>query len=506
MFNQPGRLEQVRPLAGAPVVLGLHEVHLIFNSSDGRRCAIYAALALPDAPGPHALIIHLPGGGQTVATADLHFWTARGFACASLDWQNGLFDHDHARKSVWPSGVVCAHEPLGDWRQAIIPLAVETVGVVIDWAATFSDIDVTRVGLTGISWGGYLTWVVNAHEPRLRAAVPVYGCGGLFADHPCRPPIPADVGERWRRDWEPSALAAQQLSPVSFLNGSNDFFGWLRDGDPLMDALTVPRRRSYAPNLDHAVTPEQSALAVAWMRQWLCGGATVPDEPRYDGKRLVVDERQPISAIEPWWSPSTCADDSRCWWPGEAPAAARWRLTLVRYASGLVLSTAVTSCAPTTHDLLPDLWPDLRAGLGWRWNLGGTQLHGNDTRVAVLTDDSTRVRIVSERTSAGGVILRQLADPRWNHGKIQALRLRVESATAIITLRVAIRWADGSTRHEASGLAPVSTDGWLTIAPALLSWWPVELVFAAVMQLIIDDIPAGPFVLGPLERVRAESV
>ena len=36
-----------------------------------------------------------------------------------------------------------------------------------------------RVGMTGISWGGYLTSLVCGLDSRLKFAIPVYGCGHL---------------------------------------------------------------------------------------------------------------------------------------------------------------------------------------------------------------------------------------------------------------------------------------------------------------------------------------
>ncbi len=151
-------------------------------------------------------------------------------------------------------------------HQLILPLAVRAVSAVIDWLERDQRIDRNCIGITGISWGGYLTWVANAHEPRLRAAVPVYGCGGVLdRGHPYLPRLPAHIRRAWLTDWEPSRLAQRQRSPVCFLSGSDDFFGWPRHGDRLLDALSVPSRRSYAANLDHAVEPSQSALAVAWM-------------------------------------------------------------------------------------------------------------------------------------------------------------------------------------------------------------------------------------------------
>ena len=43
--------------------------------------------------------------------------------------------------------------------------------------ASLPDVDSKRLGITGISWGGYLTCIVASLDDRLRVAVPVYGCG-----------------------------------------------------------------------------------------------------------------------------------------------------------------------------------------------------------------------------------------------------------------------------------------------------------------------------------------
>ena len=45
------------------------------------------------------------------------------------------------------------------------------------------DVDAERIGVTGISWGGYLTCIVAGLDDRLKFAVPVYGCGFL-GDNP----------------------------------------------------------------------------------------------------------------------------------------------------------------------------------------------------------------------------------------------------------------------------------------------------------------------------------
>ncbi len=349
-LNRPGllrevQLSDVRHEGGVFVT----SAHLIFNSRDGRRCAVFAAISVPDGPGPHPLVVHAPGGGQTVAQDDLAFWVEKGFACAAFDWQVGLFDHDPKRKSGWPAGVVLQSEPFSSTSQFIIPLAVLAVGVVIDWASSFPTVDRLRIGMTGISWGGYLTWVANAYEPRLKCAAPVYGCGGLFAeDRPGGPPRVSDeVAALWQANWEPLSLAPRQLSPVCWISGTNDFFGLPKDADAIMAQLLVPHRRSHGPNLNHSLLPEDTETVVAWMRHYLAGGPALPEEPQWMPGGLQVDRREEVESIEEWWTPSIGASEDFCWWPGVALNDAQAKLGRVRYRSGIALTTPIQGLEPS---------------------------------------------------------------------------------------------------------------------------------------------------------------
>ncbi len=46
---------------------------------------------------------------------------------------------------------------------------------VLRWAGQSAGGDVTRAGITGFCWGGRITWLYAAHNPRLKAAVAWYG-------------------------------------------------------------------------------------------------------------------------------------------------------------------------------------------------------------------------------------------------------------------------------------------------------------------------------------------
>jgi dienelactone hydrolase len=89
------------------------------------------------------------------------------------------------------------------------------------------DVDSARIGITGISWGGYLTCIAAGIDPRFKVAVPVYGCGFLgensvwtdtsFAS------MTAEARALWLRLFDPSQYLGRVRRPILFVNGTTDF-------------------------------------------------------------------------------------------------------------------------------------------------------------------------------------------------------------------------------------------------------------------------------------------
>jgi dienelactone hydrolase len=88
-------------------------------------------------------------------------------------------------------------------------------------------VDRERIGLTGISWGGYLTCLVASLDDRLKVAVPVYGCGFLSENsvwtEPRFVPMSPEQRQRWTTEFDPASYLAHVRCPILFLNGTNDF-------------------------------------------------------------------------------------------------------------------------------------------------------------------------------------------------------------------------------------------------------------------------------------------
>lgn len=194
----------------------------------GKPTRIFAWYARPagDGPFPAVVLVH---GGQGKAFRDwaLH-WADRGYAALAMDLNGqgpegplpdgGPDQSDETKfRQFEDSGV------RDMWSYHAVAAVIRGHSLL----AAQLGVDPNRIGITGISWGGYLTCIVAGLDDRLKAAVPVYGCGFL-ADNSAWTekwfrPMPAKQRIRWVRNFDPSQYLPNVRCPILFLNSTTDF-------------------------------------------------------------------------------------------------------------------------------------------------------------------------------------------------------------------------------------------------------------------------------------------
>ena len=185
--------------------------------------------ARPDRRFPAMVLIH--GGGGTAFDRWVKVWNARGYAAIAMDlcgcvpvgtygkWER----HEHAGPPGWDASFGQLSDPIEEqWTFQ----AVSAVKLAHSLIRSYPEVDADRVGVTGISWGGYLTCIVAGTDPRFQFAVPVYGCGFL-GDNSAWLPAFEKLGHEqatlWLKQWDPSVYLPQVKMPMLWVNGTNDF-------------------------------------------------------------------------------------------------------------------------------------------------------------------------------------------------------------------------------------------------------------------------------------------
>ena len=174
------------------------------------------------------VLVH--GGGGTAFDAWVRLWNSRGYAAIAMDLCGcvpiGTYGNWHRHDAGGPPGWGGFDQINWPERDQWTYQAVGNVLLAHSLLRSFPEVDSGRIGVTGISWGGYLTCIVAGVDPRFQFAVPVYGCGFLGNDSAWLPTFEKMDPERrarWLGWWDPSVWLKQARMPMLWVTGTNDF-------------------------------------------------------------------------------------------------------------------------------------------------------------------------------------------------------------------------------------------------------------------------------------------
>jgi dienelactone hydrolase len=199
----------------------------------GKPTQVFAWLGLPEkaARGKVPAMVLVHGGNGTAHARWVRLWTERGYAAIAMDTCGaGLAAIEPNQKRLDDGG------PRGwdaSFQQIDLPIedqwayhAVADIVLANSLLRSLPEVDAEKIGLTGISWGGYLTCLTAGVDQRFRFAAPVYGCGFLGEDS-CWLPAFQKMGpaaaEKWLSLWDPSVYLPQAKMPMLWVTGDADF-------------------------------------------------------------------------------------------------------------------------------------------------------------------------------------------------------------------------------------------------------------------------------------------
>jgi dienelactone hydrolase len=195
----------------------------------GKPTRIFAYVGRPEkgtGPFPAMVLVH-GGGGKAFQDWATH-WAKRGYVALAMDLSgngpNGrLPDGGPDQSDQTKFRNFTGAETKDMWTYHAVAAVLRGHSLL----AAQPEVDPRRIGITGISWGGYLTCIVAGLDDRLKVAVPVYGCGFLHENSCWKDKslaaMNAEARERWIKYFDPSQYLGGVNCPILFLNGSNDF-------------------------------------------------------------------------------------------------------------------------------------------------------------------------------------------------------------------------------------------------------------------------------------------
>jgi len=198
----------------------------------GKPTRVFAYLGMPKVPKgtkvPGIVLVH--GGGGSAFESWVRLWNARGYAAIAMDTcgtlpvgSYGAWKRNEYGGAMDCGGFYSLGNPTTDqWTYQ----AVSSVVIANSLLRSQPGVDPKRIGITGVSWGGYLTCIASGVDNRFVFSAPVYGCGFL-GDNSAWLPTFKDIGkektDKWLSMWDPSVYLPDAAMPMFWITGSQDF-------------------------------------------------------------------------------------------------------------------------------------------------------------------------------------------------------------------------------------------------------------------------------------------
>jgi len=245
------------------------EVHAIFLGGPpyrGKETRIFAWYGVPGrassrTPVPGIILQH--GGLGTAYAPWVGMWMKRGFAAIAIDIFGGVPDNRDGAfggntRPISPRHEFSGPGHLNQFAEADDPPeeqwpyhAVAGIISAHSFLASLDGVDAGRIGITGISWGGFAAELAAGFDRRLKFAAPVYGCGGFDSLRIVPRSLPAAKRGRWVELWDPNRHLPGVKTPFLWAGGTADFFfdifNWNNSSK-----LTLPPCRALRINMPHS--------------------------------------------------------------------------------------------------------------------------------------------------------------------------------------------------------------------------------------------------------------
>lgn len=207
---------------------GVKQVYYPGENYKGKPTKIFAYYGKPEGQGPFPAVLLVHGGGGKAFSDWVKHWNNRGYCALAMDLAgngpNGrLPDGGPGQGDEEKFNDFTADNLKDMWTYHAVAAVLRGHSMI----ASFPEVDRNKVAVTGISWGGYLTCIIAGLDDRLKAAVPVYGCGYLHENSVWKEnrldKMEVVRREKWVRNFDPSSYLSGVTCPIMFINGTNDF-------------------------------------------------------------------------------------------------------------------------------------------------------------------------------------------------------------------------------------------------------------------------------------------
>lgn len=222
------------------------------------RSEIFAAIARPDKPGRYPGILVLHGGAGSAHVDKAIEWAGRGYIAVAPDLP-GIANYEKIPHSTgaWKTSGTGVNrfrtvpDATGSPHFDGVLAAVQSLYLLRAQPGVIQN----RLGVTGVSWGGYATIMVAGLAGNLvRASYAIYGSGhydlGSSFDATLKQIPPAEAAT-WLNNLDARNYAPSIAGAFFEAAAANDTFFWPPAVMATLAQIRAPKNQLFAPNADH---------------------------------------------------------------------------------------------------------------------------------------------------------------------------------------------------------------------------------------------------------------
>lgn len=197
----------------------------------GKPTRVFAWIGLPakrEGKVPGMVLVH--GGGGTAFKEWVQKWNAQGFAAISIavEGQTDVNENKVKGRGSWARHAFAGPARDGTFADTKLPLkeqwmyhALADTLLANSLLRSLPEVEASKIGVMGISWGGVITSTVIGLDERFAFGIPTYGCGHLFdaENHWGRA---LHDNEGYQQIWDGMNYADRVKMPVLWLSWPQD--------------------------------------------------------------------------------------------------------------------------------------------------------------------------------------------------------------------------------------------------------------------------------------------
>jgi len=267
----------------------IEEVTFHVEMDGDKRVDTFAYFVYPKGARGLPAVIWNQSGLAPADTNMAMYGVKRGYAMLCLDYPNLGDGYRSTVKYMINSTLVMTD----DIRQAPIAHGAIAALKAVTFLQSRPEVDKTRIGMCGNSWGGFFSTLMAGLDPRLKACASSFGTGYLQLGCAWFRGVPdAATAARWGATLDPGWRLASSKTPMLWVASTNDNFYWLPAMMQSYATAAGDKHLSIMPNWDHE-SPGSVGQQFDWLDAYLLGKtplmSVTPITLKRQGKKVFAE-------------------------------------------------------------------------------------------------------------------------------------------------------------------------------------------------------------------------